>query len=55
MQLWSTLLAHDFRHYIRQYIHIKSPLGKGKRATKNQRLGISESLGPKERGTELKV
>ena len=47
LQLWSNLQTCDFHRYIRQYIHIQSPLGKAKRAPRNQRLGILESLGPK--------
>ena len=45
--LWSNLPTRDFHRYIQQYIRIQSPLGKAKRAPKNQRLGILESLGPK--------
>ena len=48
MQFSGILLTLHFRHYIRHYICIKCQLGNRKRAPRNKRLGVLESLGLKE-------
>ena len=48
MQFLGILLTLHFCHYIRHYICIKCQLGNRKRASRKKRLGVLESLGPKE-------
>ena len=52
LQLWWVLQMHNFRRYIRHYIHLWSPLGQGKRAPRLKKLGILES--PESREWETK-